>query len=444
MGLAKPIIVIVDDEIEILNALQRLLKSLPVQVFPFEKPQQALDFITDHDVELVVSDHRMPEIKGIELLKAIKDVKPNIARVLLSAHQDFDDVALGFNEGVIDKFVAKPWDNKSLRGVINSYVVRDANGSSDYAGMIGECSDMLKLFNKIDKAAGANVPIFVHGQTGTGKELVAKACHDKSYRKESPYIAFNCANLSEHLVESQLFGHKKGAFTGATSDHIGLFEQAQDGTLFLDEVTTLPVNLQAKLLRVIQEREFMPLGSNKITRFNAQLISASSTSLNEAVLKEGFRQDLLYRLGVIQLSIPALNKRGKDILSIAEFYVAKYNQEQNKRFKGLTEEAKQFVLSYSWPGNVRQLENMIHGVIVMNDGDAIDLSMLEDALGDIEKVTALRKVTEEDAGLAGLSLAEIEKNAILTVIEKCNGNITKAAKELDINPSTIYRKMQNW
>lgn len=440
----KPILVVVDDEIEILNSIQRVLRALAIDIVVFEHPLAALDFIKSNDVAMVISDHRMPELTGLGLLRMVKENNKSVVRVLLSAHQDFDDVATGFNDGVIDKFIAKPWDNKALKSLVQYHLENENTGINGYAGMIGKSKGMLNLFERIGKAAGANVPIFIHGQTGTGKELVAKACHEKSYRAKEPYVAFNCANLSEHLVESQLFGHKKGAFTGATSDHKGLFEQASEGTLFLDEVTTLPVNLQAKLLRVIQEREFMPLGSNQLKKFNAQLISASSTSLNEAVLEEGFRQDLLYRLGVIQLSIPRLNERGKDILSIAKHYLDKYNAEQNKSFKGFSENAEQFMLSYQWPGNVRQLENMLHSVIVMNDEAFIEEGMLREALGDIDKLNAIKRGSFPSHSTEGLSLAEIEKQAILAAIEESGGNITKAAKSLDINPSTIYRKMQSW
>ena len=239
---------------------------------------------------------------------------------------------------------------------------------------------MYRLFERITKSARANIPIFISGETGTGKELVARACHLESPRKSQPFIAINCANFNENLIESQLFGHKKGAFTGATADHQGLMAAAGQGTLFLDEVTTLPLSLQAKLLRVIQEREFSPVGSHQSYPFVAQLLTASSTTLTKAVELGQFREDLYYRLNVIPLQLPPLRDRGDDVVIMAEHFLRFFARQESKVFNGFSEDAEVFLRQYPWPGNVRQLENLVHSIVVLADQRIVDGAMLGSAI----------------------------------------------------------------
>ena len=270
----------------------------------------------------------------------------------------------------------------------------------DDTSFIGQSPEMLALKEQINTVAGANVPIFIHGETGTGKELVAKSLHSCSTRAELPYVAFNCANLSENLLESQLFGHRKGAFTGADKNFEGLLAQAGGGTLFLDEITTLPLAIQAKLLRVIQEREFTPLGSSEVKSLEAQIVSASSVSLQQATNAGEFRQDLYYRLAVITLKIPQLAVRGADIMRLANHFLNKFNCQHQKDIKGFSSQARQFIERYSWPGNVRQLENLIHQLVIIEKADEITVHMLESAIEDIVIHTNPRpkKVQSPDAG----------------------------------------------
>jgi two-component system repressor protein LuxO len=321
--------------------------------------------------------------------------------------------------------------------------------------MVSGDEKMLKIFDDIERIATANVPIFVTGETGTGKELAARACHEQGFDSNKPYIAVNCANFSEQLMESQLFGHKKGAFTDASSDHAGLFESAGEGTLFLDEITTLSLPLQAKLLRVIQEREFSPLGSHKLKPFRARIVTASSTSLADAVVNGDFREDLYYRLGVVTISLPTLRDRGLDKQLLAlHFIQCLIEQEMKGHGKDnsfLTTDALNFVDTYYWPGNIRQLRNVLLGAMVLHKEAGITAAALSNQINDsVDRigiqlregtsqitVTPIRVITVQPLWLT-------EKTTIEQAIEICGGNIPRAASLLEVSPSTIYRKLQTW
>jgi len=270
-----PLLVIVDDEPEIIAALKRTLMRVDVVIESFTSPRLALDFIKEHQPTIVLSDQRMPDISGLTLLKETQKYWPQTKRVMLSAYQDFDDISEGFNDKVIEHFIAKPWNNIEIQLLISDNAQSDSRPKQEQQlrhHIIGESVEMKLLMENVAKAAGANAPVFIHGETGTGKELIANACHELGVKRKGPFIAVNCANFSESLIESQLFGHKKGSFTGAISDQEGIFSQGNCGTVFLDEITTLPLNLQSKLLRVIQERNFSPLGSTEIVSFDAQIM----------------------------------------------------------------------------------------------------------------------------------------------------------------------------
>ena len=292
----RPLVVIVDDEREILAALKRTLMRVDVHVEPFTSPRLALEFMQENQPVLVISDQRMPDITGDKLLSEVKQLWPETKRIMLSAYEDFDSVSAGFNQAIIEKFISKPWKNSELVMLVQDTITRkNASPSNNKLSqsIIGESTKIKQLIEQISIAAGANVPIYIHGETGTGKELVAKACHESGCKREGKFVAVNCANFSETLIESQLYGHKKGAFTGAVSDQEGLFAQSNGGTIFLDEVTTLPMSLQAKLLRVIQEREYTALGDSKLIKFDAQIIAASSVKLSDAVNMGEFREDFI-------------------------------------------------------------------------------------------------------------------------------------------------------
>lgn len=456
-----PLVVIIDDEPEILSAIKRCLMRVDAHIESFSSPLLALEFIADHEPVMVISDHRMPHLTGLECLKKIKQLWPDTRRIMLSAYQEFEVISSGFNEEIIEQFISKPWKNIELITLVEDAIAVESRSDTviNQNHIVGESPAMASLFEQIAVSAGANVPIFIHGETGSGKELVAKACHESGCRRGGNFIAVNCANFSDSLIESQLFGHKKGAFTGAISNQEGLLSQCHGGTLFLDEITTLPLPLQAKLLRVIQEREFAPVGQMETQAFDAQIISASSVHLISAVNTGDFREDLYYRLNVIPLNIPPLRERGTDTLLLAQHFLTTFSKQQNKHFEGFTAEAEAFILSFAWPGNVRQLENTVHSLTIMNSGKKIELSMINALINNlnINQTTAAPKVpsavntaatnhaTQGSADASTiLPLELVERNAIEHAIEVAQGNITKAASLLEVNPSTIYRKISKW
>ena len=469
----QPIILLVDDEPDLLSAIKRSLHKIAAKIVCCHSPATALAFTEHTQPDLVISDHRMPQMTGSELLAEIAQQWPQTQRVLLSAYNDFDTVANAFNQGVIHRYINKPWDNDELRFIVVKALEAAKSPNlpapeqlkqhlnekqTHFHGMVAEHSAMLTIFDEIRSAATTNVPVFITGETGTGKELIAKACHAESYRRDATFVAMNCANFNEQLMESQLFGHKKGAFTGATSSQEGLFSVCAAGTLFLDEITTIPAQLQAKLLRVIQEREFSPLGSHTQQPFNAQLITASSTTLREAVNAGEFREDLYYRLNVITISLPPLRERGSDITLIANHFLTRLARQEKKPFKRFSQDAEKLVGEFRWPGNIRQLENVIHSIVAMNTGEEITAAMLLKPIKDdlsqpniehpsISNVTFAN--TTQNNGNSNhpqqiVPLWMVEKNAIEQAIDHCDGNIPKAAVMLEINPSTIYRKLQSW
>lgn len=466
----QPTILLIDDEPALLSALKRSLRQISAEIVCCHSPATALAYVEENEPDLVISDHRMPKMTGSELLEQISELWPNTQRILLSAYNDFSTVANAFNQGVIHRYITKPWDNDELRFIVvkalESSGARDLEPTAKtktkskdngvhFHGMVAEDPVMLTVFEEIKSAATTNVPVFITGETGTGKELIAKACHWESYRKDATFIAMNCANFNEQLMESQLFGHKKGAFTGATSNEEGLFSVCASGTLFLDEITTIPAPLQAKLLRVIQEREFTPLGSHTVQPFNAQLITASSTTLREAVNKGEFREDLYYRLNVITISLPPLRHRGSDINLIANHFLQRLSQQENKQFERFSVEAEQLVREFRWPGNIRQLENVVHSIVAMNSGTEVTAQMLLKPIKDdltphvvIEEqaltVNTAPMINHDTARTAIVPLWQVEKETIEHAIQHCDGNIPKAAVLLEINPSTIYRKLQSW
>jgi DNA-binding NtrC family response regulator len=465
-------IVLVDDEPFILDALLRCLEDVNAEFFTFDSPKKAIEFCESYEPDVIISDQRMPFISGSEMLKAIKQKWPECQCILLSAYHDFDVVADAFNNQIIEKYICKPWNDDELVFIVNkslsfSDAVIDVDIEGDtnvdvkgFHGMISSSESMQEVFDRISKAATANVPIFITGETGTGKELVAKACHAESYRFKEPFIPVNCANFTENLIESQLFGHKKGAFTGADSDTRGLFSAAGKGTLFLDEVTTLPLPLQAKLLRVIQEREFAPLGSHKLEPFTAQLITASSTSLLSAVNAGDFREDLFYRLNVLVITLPPLRERAGDIKQLTSYICRGVASLQQKNIDGFSADAMSILELYTWPGNIRQLENFIHSMVALSSDRIISAELCRQGLEQFSELTVLPVQPKGNASaraepvistVPAISsdyeikpLREVEREAIEHAVNKCDGNIPKAAALLEVSPSTIYRKMQSW
>lgn len=464
----KPLVLLVDDEKLILKALLRTLHTLPIEIETFDEPLLALEFCKNQQVDLVISDHRMPRLTGTALLSEIRQLHSHTQCILLSAYNDFSEVADAFNRQIIERYICKPWDNDELCFVVKKILGLESvkkpepaaqqnpadSKVSTFHGIYSQAPSMIGVFDKIRKASTSNVPIFICGETGTGKEMVARACHSEGYRRKEDFVAVNCANFTESLMESQLYGHKKGVFTGAVNDQMGLLSQAGKGTLFLDEVTTLPLHLQAKLLRVIQERSFSPLGSQEVISYDAQLITASSTTLADAVLQGEFREDLYYRLNVIEIELPTLRDRHGDVRALAEIFLMRFCQAQSKNFTGFDSDAQQLLQHYPWPGNIRQLENIIHNIVILNDANLVSLDMLEQPLKcrwkDLKEIgqaeqpqIAVVHSAQTDSDIIK-PLWQEEKDVIERAIRICDGNVPKAAALLEVSASTLYRKRQTW
>jgi len=470
----KQNLVIVDDDATILESLKRSLDTLDTHIACFSSPVEAVKYCQKNPPSIVISDLRMPALGGFKLLKEIKQLYPSCHSLLLSSSKEFQDKTRRENREYIDGYMANPWSTGEVLDHVKQVVetLPQSLPHESYAtfhNIISNSQNMYDIFKCIRRLATNNVPIFICGETGTGKELIAKACHSESSRSDQPFVAVNCANFTESLMETQLFGHKKGAFTGAIKDQPGLFSAAKNGTLFLDEVTTIPINLQAKLLRVIQEREFTPVGGHSVEKFHAQIVTASSKTLKQAVDDGEFREDLFYRLNIIYIHLPPLRDRNEDVKLIAQHYLAKFSEESHKNFNGLSDGDIKQLSKYNWPGNIRQLENFIHCLVILNDGPDISEVMINESLRLIEggsghnspkeipktkspspdfEYTETENQTPVNNGhelkVQIKPLWLIEKGHIESAIEACQGNVYQAAALLEISPSTIYRKQQSW
>lgn len=424
-------VILIDDEINVLKALKRSLCELSVEIKATTSPLEALDWIKSTLPALILCDQRMPAMQGTQLLAKAKALAPNSVRVILSGYADFEEITEAFNQGIINQFIAKPSREEEIKHLVEKICcssMKEKNNNR-FHGIWSQSFNMHELFKKIEKVSTANIPIFIYGETGTGKELVAQAIHKESSRSNEKFIAINCANFSEGLMESQLFGHKKGSFTGAVSDTEGLFSHVGQGTLFLDEVTSLPLNLQAKLLRVLQERKFSKVGCFVESEFSGQIVSASNKKLNQAVVKGEFRDDLKYRLEVVSIDIPALNERQDDIIPLLLMQLKAMNSKFNWHIQ---ENVLDKLTHYAWPGNVRQLINLAQYLSAINDSEIITLA-------DLPAEFTCDNGAELGRGAA--SSADIY--TIQNALRQHKNNRTQAAKALGISRMTLWRRLND-
>jgi len=438
-------ILVVDDEAPIREMLQ---KGLPqMGGFSVEVAQNGLEAVEkiEKDVfDLVLTDLKMPQMGGIELLKTIKGTRPEIMVILMTAYGSIETAVEAMKLGAND-YITKPIDfnellihltkaqkeNLLLRE--NRLLRMEVRKKFEFSNIIGKSKKMQEVFSLIEKVSPSNSTVVIYGGSGTGKELVAKAIHYNSPRTDKPFIPFNCSAIPETLVESELFGHTKGAFTGAIQARRGLFEEAYGGTIFLDEISTILPSVQVKLLRVLQEREVMKVGSTERTKIDVRMIAATNEDL-EANMKNGkFREDLFYRLHVFPIFLPDLKDRKEDIPLLAYHFLDLYSKENQKPIKGISKEAMNLLLEYHWPGNVRELENAIERGVIMADEDYLTpkdfpKNMIEGLLDLIRKGARDRK-----------SLDEIKAEYITEILKETDGNKKTASEILKVNPRTLYR-----
>lgn len=430
-----------------------------------ENGKVACDKILKENYQLIISDIRMPQMDGLQLLDWIREKDKEIPVIMITAFADVDSAVRAMKKGAYD-YVKKPMDLEELTQIIgkvfrmkvleeeNIYLKKELSRKSGIL-VVGESAEFKKVMDLIARVAKTKSTVLVNGETGTGKELVANAIHYNSPRKNAPLVVVNCAALPENLLESELFGHVKGAFTGAYENKKGKFAVANLGTLFLDEIGAIPINLQSKLLRAIENQQFEPVGSTKTVFCDVRIIAATNVDLKKAIEKGEFREDLYYRLNVFPIHLPALRQRVKDIPYLVEHFIKMYNVELKKEITGIEKQALDVLMSYSWPGNVRELENIMERAMVLCEKDILttDLfKMLENKNSGTNSSSLGLKSSEEFSEYQNERsyseskrkfLSSFDKNFILKTIKEAKGNITKASYISGIDRKNLYRKIKS-
>jgi len=460
----KAQVLLLEDSPTLSAVYKGYLAKEPYNVITADNGQQALELINRSCPHILLLDLNLPDMKGMDILKYIHEQELPIIVVVLTAHGTVDSAVDAMRYGAFD-FICKPVEAKRLlitiRNAAKNYelnkiidVYREQYERQEFSGFIGASIAMQSVYRIIENAAPSSATVFITGESGTGKELCAEAIHKLSPRKNEKFIALNCAAIPKDLMESEIFGHVKGAFTGAASERKGAAALADGGTLFLDEICEMDLDLQSKILRFIQSSTFQRVGSSKQEKVDVRFVCATNREPYKEVQEGRFREDLYYRLHVIPIILPPLKNRGQDIIQIAKQFLYDISKEEKKAFMSFSSDVESLLLSYEWPGNVRELENVIRNLVVLNNGDEVTIEMLPYPLNESTKgliSTSLPKVvsvsTIEKAGIEDdyiMPLWLVEKTAIEETIQRCDGNIPKAAALLDVSPSTIYRKKQTW
>ena len=450
MQLKNASILVVDDDLDVLTAVRLLLKTEVKEVVTEKNPENLRWHLNKDHFDLILLDMNFTSSihtgnEGLFWLNEIKKLKTDSAVIMITAYGDIDLAVRSLKEGAAD-FVVKPWHNEKLLTTIKDSLKRKENKATfttDSSGgsilgkeLIGESDVMQQIFYKVEKIAPTDANILILGENGTGKDLVAKAIHEHSLRADKPFVKVDVGALTESLFESELFGHKRGAFTDAREDRMGRFEAANGGTLFLDEIGNISLQQQAKLLNVLQNRQVFRLGSNEPIPIDIRLICATNVSLTELANENRFRKDLIYRINTVEIVMPPLRKRGNDIILLAKHFCKTYCNKYIKPELQFDQKAIEKLLNYHYPGNVRELQYTIERAVIMADEDVLEAKDL--IFSPIESVKASDDEPEE------MKLSTIEKNTILKVIEKNNGNITKAAKELGLTRTALYRRLSKY
>lgn len=439
MSLRKENILIVDDNYDILDLLQRQLKNLNYYTYKASSVNEAIDVLKYTIIDLLITDLNMPEINGTELLKYTDEHFPLIPKLAITGLPTIDNAISSIKAGAIT-FLTKPFTNIELQNAIESTLEKVKNHipqkiyplkeDNKYGEIIGNSAQFKNTVQLIKRVQNNKVSVLIEGETGTGKELVAKAIHDKGILAGKPFIAVNCGGIPENLIESELFGYVKGAFTGATESRIGYFQAAHGGTLFLDEVGTAPMSVQTRLLRVLQEKEIMKIGAREAEKIDIRIIAATNNNLHQMVLDGSFREDLYYRINVVNIKTAPLRDKKTDILPLTESFIKKYGLEYGKPSSKINNKVLEILIRYSWPGNVRELENVVQRMIIMSD-ENIEMQHVPEYLKyQISQHTSNFK-----------SLKDYEKEQIIKVLNAVNNNKSKAAKILEIDRKTLNQKI---
>jgi len=452
-------VLVIDDEANLRKVLAALLRRDGYDVTIAEDGEVGLAEFQKNGADAVITDLVMPKVGGMEVLRAVNSADPEVPVIIITAHGTVDSAVEAIKLGAFD-YVTKPFDQTELSNVLAKAIRthetarRNARGERGRPSLVGESLQMQEVLRVIDKVADTPSTVLITGESGTGKELIATALHEGSSRREKPFIRINCAAIPRDLIESELFGYERGAFTGAVTSKPGRFELADGGTLFLDEIGEIPVEMQVKLLRALQESEFERVGGIKTTKVDVRLIAATNRDLNLEIEAGRFRKDLYYRLAVVPISLPPLRERPSDIPTLVRHFVDKYNRRLNKRIEGMTDEALSLVQAYAWPGNIRELENLIERTLLFADGPLIGAADLPQHVRSPGTATPLPGpvpgALPVPAGETGLKdivrqrSAELEKEIITRALEETGGNVTRAAKLLQISRKSLQTKMKEF
>ena len=440
-------ILFVDDDQQILEIVSAYLSRFGYHVETAGNGNLAIDKIQQKDYSVVFTDLIMPEISGLDLLRSVKRLNPSTEVVIVTGYGTIESAIEALKLGGYD-YLQKPINFERLKILIeritekrkllleNIQIKQRLKDRFSFDQLVGKSPKMQQLYEIIDRISTGSPTVLIQGESGTGKELVANVIHQNSVRRDKPFIPVNCGAIAEGLLESELFGHVKGAFTGAIKDNIGLFKAADGGTIFLDEIAEVPPALQVKLLRALQERKIRPVGDTREFGIDVRVIAATNKVLEKAIENKSFRKDLYYRLNVISIHLPSLREIKEDIPYLVQHFIKKFSRETNRRITRVAPDAMDVLIRYDWPGNVRQLENIIERAFALGEGDMICVSDLPSEIRNMDRLSTI-----DDACL---NLVENEKVLIKRALQQAKGNKAEAAQLLGINITTVYRKMEKY
>lgn len=450
--MASERILIVDDEEGMRRLLSRVLTREGYDTVAVGSGAEALRLVANERFDLVVTDIKMPEMDGLQLLAELKEYEPSLLVIVITAYGTIENAVQALRSGAYD-YIAKPFENDEIRLTVakalererllaeNRYLHAELEGRYDFSGIIGSSPAMQKIYEMVLSVAASNANVLVTGESGTGKELLARSIHYNSPRKEKPFVVLNSAALSEGVLESELFGHEKGAFTGALDTRKGRFERADQGTLFIDEVAEMSMTAQVKLLRVIQEHEFERVGGNKTISVNVRIVAATNKILEDQVKDGKFREDLYYRLNVVNINVPPLRSRREDIEPLTKYFLEKYSAETGKKITELAPRALSCLLAHDWPGNIRELQNAIERAVVLAKGSVLTPRDFPQGMQGDDQICL--QIPEKGGSLTDI-LEDLERQLILQTLQREDGSQTRAADTLGIKRTTLRYKMEKY
>ncbi len=462
--MGRPRILVVDDERNRRTVLCANLRREGYDTIQAVDGGQAIKMLTTERPHVIVTDMKMPVVDGMELLEHVTTKFPLIPVIMITAHGTVDTAVEAMKKGAFD-YVTKPFEQAELKVVIGKAVATSklagptpiGGGKTEHGryGMIGTTKAMGDIFEIIEKVADTPTTVLITGESGTGKELISRALHQESSRSKKPFIRINCAAIPKNLIESELFGYEKGAFTGAVGSKPGRFELANEGTLFLDEIGEIPLEMQVKLLRALQEQEFERVGGIRTIHVDVRLIAATNQNLEQAIAEGRFREDLYYRLNVVPIRMPALRERKPDIKLIARHIIEKYNERLKKNVTGLSDDGLAALLAYDWPGNIRELENVLERMMLFASGDTLTADDVPDEIGSAQPrassaaaEAAAAAATAQGVGplkeLVKETTVRVEKDIIVKALDETGGNVTRAAQLLQISRKSLQNKMKEY